>query len=86
LILDGVSGARALLKGDFKELKAIVRAHWSFFMSFSSWWKKRAISKSLITQPTMHGIYPKSIIWEYFAKNKKLYTDLDTRMIEREID
>jgi GT2 family glycosyltransferase len=85
LILDGVSGARALLKGDFKELKAIVRAHWSFFMSYSSWWKKRSISKSLITEPTMNCIYPKSIIWEYFAKKKKLYTELDTHFIEQEI-
>jgi hypothetical protein len=85
LILDGVSAFRSLLKGDFKEIKAIVRAHWSFFLTLPMWIKKRKKSQQLVTTPEMNGIYPKSIIWEYFAKNKKLFTELDTQLMEKEI-
>jgi hypothetical protein len=33
----------------------------------------------------MHGIYPKSIIWEYFGKKKTLFTELETTILEKEI-
>ena len=83
LILDGVSGLRALLKGDFKELKAILRAHGSFYANFSHWLAKRKISTALVTTPNLVGIYPKSIIWQYFAKKKTIFTELE--MEERTI-
>ena len=80
-----VSAFRSLLKGDFKEIKAIVRAHWSFFLSLPLWLRKRKVSQGLVTNPQMYGIYPKSIIWEYFAKKKTLFTDLETTLLEKEI-
>jgi len=79
LILDGVSGLRAFVKGDFNEVGAILKAHWSFYTHFPQWYAKRKISTSLITTPTMRAIYPKSIIWQYFVKKKKTFTDLDIK-------
>jgi GT2 family glycosyltransferase len=79
LILDGVSGVRAFVKGDFIEVGAILRAHWSFYTHFLQWYAKRKIAKSLITAPTMNAIYPKSIIWQYFVKKKRTFTDLDIK-------
>lgn len=76
LILDGVSGARSLLKGDFKELKAIIKAHWSFFLNFGKWYKKRTQVQRHVTQYTQTAMYPRSIILDYFAKGKKLFTEL----------
>jgi GT2 family glycosyltransferase len=85
LVLDGVSGFRAFLKGDFKEVKAIVKAHWSFFLSFGQWSKKRKFSQSLVSNPNLQGVYPNSIIVDYFLKKKTKYIDLETSLLEREI-
>jgi len=79
LILDGVSGVRAFVKGDFIEVGAILRAHWSFYAHFPQWYAKRKIAKSLITTPTMNAIYPKSIIWQYFVKKKMTFPDLELK-------
>lgn len=83
LLLDGVSGVRALLKGDFKELKAIVSAHWSFFLSIGKWIGKRKHAQKLVTTPNLHGIYPRSIIADYFLGKKTVYTQLDTAELEK---
>ncbi len=82
LILDGVSGLRAFVKGDFKEVKAILRAHGSFYGNFFHWLAKRKVSQKLITSPNLKAIYPKSIIWDYFAKKKTVFTDLNFKEIE----
>lgn len=82
LILDGVSGFRALLKADFKEIGAILKAHWSFYTHFSMWLHKRRIAKALVTIPNLKAIYPRSIIVDYFFKKKTKYTDLNMTEIE----
>lgn len=82
LILDGVSGFRAVLKGDFKEVKAIVLAHWSFFLSCGKWLKKRTFAQKLVSNPNLHGIYRRSIIVDYFIRKKTVYTDLETSSLE----
>lgn len=82
LILDGVSGARALLKGDFKEVKAIIKAHWHFFFKFSFWFKKRKESQKLVQNPTLSGMYKGYIILDYFLRKKKIFTELDFKMVE----
>lgn len=77
LVLDGLSGARALLKGNFIEVLTIIKAHWSFFLHIGFWYKKRSQAQSLVRKPNLAGIYPKSLIWQYFFKKKTLYTDLN---------
>jgi hypothetical protein len=74
--LDGVSGLRAMLKGDFKEVGAIIKAHWHFFWRIGFWWKKRQVSQQLIIQPTMGGVYPGYIILDYFLKKKQKFSEL----------
>ena len=81
LILDGVSGVRAILKGDMKEVKAILKAHGSFYRQLPMWLGKRKATQRMVTQRNLNGIYPCSIIWQYFAKKKKNYSDLMNREI-----
>lgn len=76
LLLDGVSGARCLLKGEFTEVKTIIKAHWNFFFSFGKWYKKRQQVQKLLSKKNETGIYRKSIIIDYFIKKKTTYTDL----------
>lgn len=78
LILDGIAGLQFLLKGQVKNLVAIVKAHFSFYAHLGMWQKKRKASLLLRSAtPNYKGIFNKSIILEYFLKGKKKFSDLD---------
>ncbi len=81
LILDGIAGFRFLLQGKFSHIKSIVKAHWHFFGSYSTYKDKsfeelEAIEKISIGKFDKKGIYKKSIIWQYFLKRKKYFNQL----------
>jgi GT2 family glycosyltransferase len=70
LILDGISGVKLFISGSFSDTWAIIKAHFAFYGWISRLKKKRQNSKQV------NGIYDKSIVWEYFVKWKKKFTDL----------
>ncbi len=76
LLLDGVAGVQMLASGKFKEMLIIVKAHFHFYGSFGKWWKRRKTAQKLITLRNESGIYPKSIVWQYFALRKKSFDKL----------
>ncbi|MBK7763933.1 MAG: glycosyltransferase family 2 protein [Bacteroidetes bacterium] len=82
LILDGISGFRALLHGNFAEIKSILKAHGSFYGSLGKWIKKRKEAQKHITHPNLKAVYPKSIVWQYFARKKTKFSDLNYKEIE----
>jgi len=71
LVLDGVSAAPHLLRGEFASIGAILKAHFSFYGQVPSLLKKRRANKSLWQNRNMEGIYKKSIIAQYFIKKVK---------------
>ncbi|MEZ5047454.1 MAG: glycosyltransferase family 2 protein [Chitinophagaceae bacterium] len=77
LLLDGISGLRALLKGQFQETIAIIKAHWSLFIRIGFWYKKRKASLQHVNSYTKTCIYPRAMIVDYFFKKKHFFTDLD---------
>ncbi|WP_118972389.1 glycosyltransferase family 2 protein [Taibaiella koreensis] len=77
LLLDGVAGLQLLASGQVKNILAIMRAHWSFFLSFGKWHRKRLTVKSLVTTRDEKGIYRRSIIMQYFVRGKKKFSQLD---------
>ncbi|HHG84546.1 MAG TPA: hypothetical protein ENJ82_07345 [Bacteroidetes bacterium] len=78
LVLDGVWAARALVQGDFSTIGAILKAHWSIFLSFGYWIKaRRKLYGKLDHIPRQHtGYYSRSIVWQHFAKGVKKFGDL----------
>ncbi len=81
LILDGVAGMRFMLQGKMSHVKAIVNAHWEFFANTKEYRNKsydelEAIEKISIGKMDKKGVYPKSIIWQYFIKRKKYFRNL----------
>jgi GT2 family glycosyltransferase len=77
LLLDGAAGLRALTHGDFKEFRAILRAHGNFYRTFPKWWRKRGLNGQLPdTMATYSAVYQKSIIVQYFAKRHKQFSSL----------
>lgn len=77
LILDGIAGMQMLLQGKFKETITIVKAHFHFYGSFGKWFRKRQAAKKLAVVRNTEGIYPKSIVWQYFALRKKTFDKLN---------
>lgn len=78
LVLDGLAGFQLLLKGKYKLTFAVLRAHWQFYRHIGFWTKKR---KQATVQPgnpkaNKEGIYNGSIVWAYFVKGIRKFSDL----------
>lgn len=68
LVLDGVSSIKFLLAGSFKDIWAILKAHFAFYAM---------IPRLERTSPKpLKDIYPKSIVLAYFLKKKKTFGEL----------
>lgn len=75
MVLDGVAGIKFLFGGQFKHFWAIMRAHFSFYSKLpKTLAKRRKISKL----KTVSKIYQKSIVFQYYLKGKKKYSELQT--------
>jgi GT2 family glycosyltransferase len=86
LVLDGVAGARFLVRGEWGNIWAIVRAHFSFYGKLPQNLRKRILYKRLIkkhglSRPPVfneYGMYRGSIVWAYYAKGHKRFSELCT--------
>ncbi|MDP5172627.1 MAG: glycosyltransferase family 2 protein [Bacteroidia bacterium] len=78
LILDGVWGLKSLSKGDVGSVKAIIRAHWSFFGAIPFWKNKRKAIYGEQQPASMPagGYWPHSVVWAHFAKGKKTFSEI----------
>lgn len=74
LILDGFASMKFLTELKFDHIWAVLRAHGSFYSSFSKLLKKRQILKSRISKKSLPKYYQvESIVWQYFIKNKRKF-------------
>jgi GT2 family glycosyltransferase len=76
LVLDGVSALQLLAGGKFKSVATIFKAHMHFYGSFRKWLSHRKQAQLHIAQRNKEGVYPQSIIWQYFALRKKTFPKL----------
>lgn len=77
LSLDGVAAIKSIFEGKFAESTSILKAHWSYF----GWvFKKKRISKSAPRKrmKDLHGVYNRSLVWQYFIREKKTFNTLVT--------
>jgi len=80
LILDGLSAMQLLAGRNFRGVATIFKAHLHFYGSFGKWLKHRRQAQVHVTHRNEEGIYPKSIIWQYFALRKKTFPKLKWEM------
>ncbi len=72
-VLDGVAAIHSVVKkGNFKDLIAILKAHFSFYASIPSLIKKR----KQIPHSSSEHLTDTNILWQYFFRGKKKYSDL----------
>ncbi len=81
LILDGIAGIRFLKEGKFKDIWAILKAHWVFYFTLPATLRKRKASnqriKTIRIAPNnITGIYQKSIVVQFFLRKKHYFKEL----------
>lgn len=83
MALDGLSAGRFLLQGALKDFWAVFRAHLAFYGIKSSYKGTKNQNKTLENSVLASGIYPGSIVVDYFLKHKKTFMDLDPSFRKR---
>jgi GT2 family glycosyltransferase len=77
LALDGVAGIKFFVEGNPRHTWAIVKAHFSFYANFKhTIGQRRVIKSETLYKPSNKQIYQGSIVFEYYVKKKKYFTDL----------
>lgn len=76
LLLDGVAGLRFLIAGEFANFQAVLRAHFSFYSRFGYWRKRRLAAKPQLRVAERAGVYNGSLVWAYFARGKRRFSEL----------
>ncbi len=76
MILDGVAGVHFFAKGEFSHFAAVLKAHFSFYRAMPETLKKRKILASKRTHTRHKEIYPQSIIWKFYIKRLRKFSEL----------
>lgn len=76
LCLDGIAGIKFLLSGDGRHCWAVLRAHFAFYGSIGKTMAKRRAMKKQITKYSASAVYDGNIVYEYFLKGRKHFSDL----------
>ncbi|PHR14658.1 MAG: dTDP-Rha--alpha-D-GlcNAc-pyrophosphate polyprenol alpha-3-L-rhamnosyltransferase [Aequorivita sp.] len=71
MLLDGLAAFQFLFQGKPKHFFAILKAHYSFYSMMPKFIQKRKVFSSTLKYYTI-----KSIVFQYFIKNKKVFTQL----------
>ncbi|GAB3739592.1 glycosyltransferase family 2 protein [Spirosoma lituiforme] len=74
LVLDGASSLLFLKVGQWADIWAIVRAHFAFYGQLPRLHQQRNILKQQQTKEV--ALYPHSVVWQYFAENKKTFKEM----------
>jgi GT2 family glycosyltransferase len=74
--LDLLSSIVFLLQGKPSFSAAIHKAHAAYFFRWGFWWKQRNPGIKNKTYGELTGVYSHSIVWQYFVKRKRQFTDL----------
>lgn len=77
MILDGISAIRFLLLGAFKDFWAVFRAHMAYYGMKSSYKGTNKHSNFKRNSVIASGIYPGSIVTDFFLKRKRKFSELN---------
>lgn len=77
LVLDGQAALKELLSGNPGFFIAIIKAHIHFYLFMPNIIKKRKLIKNKTPFSKLNGVFQKSIVWHYFAKRRKKFSDLN---------
>ena len=76
LLLDGVAGLRFLAGGELGNFWAVLRAHFSFYGQLGYWRKQRRAARPHLRMAERAGVYNGSLVWAYFVRSKRKFSEL----------
>jgi GT2 family glycosyltransferase len=80
MVIDGVAGVRFLLIGEVKNLISVVKAHFSMYANLPSLLQKRRAIKASSVAPNIAGRYNGNLLWAYYFKSVKKFSELNQRL------
>jgi hypothetical protein len=75
LLLDWVAAIKFMTDGDFKSTLAVFKAHADCWRHRRYWRAQRRRQQAW--QQPLTGVYPGSVVWDYFIGGKKHYGELE---------
>lgn len=81
LVLDWVAALRFLSQGNFGDFRAIARAHWHFLKQLAHWRQRRKAFPPRLRVAERAGIYRGSLVWAYFGKGHKKFSELEAQLL-----
>lgn len=80
LLLDGVAAVKFLFSGEWKNTKAVCRAHRDYFKRIPTLKEERLQLQQEVTVFNHKEIYPHALIIDFFLKGKKKFSDLNFKI------
>lgn len=74
LLLDGVFGVKLFFGGHFRDVWAVIKAHFGFYKWLLGKKEKGSFPKKSLE--SLQGVANQSIVWEYFIKGKKTFSEI----------
>ncbi len=82
MMIDGIAALSFLAKGEFKQFGAVFKAHMAFYGKINTFLKKRKAVKSSSTSFNSTGMFRGNLLWNYYVKGVKKYSDLNKRLLD----
>ena len=83
MILDGISALRFLIQGDIKDAMAVIRAHAAYTGMKQAYKGTKGPNNLQDINVIVSGIYPRSIVADFFLNGKKRFDQLDLSFREK---
>lgn len=80
MAIDGVAAVSFLAKGEFKQFGAVFKSHMAFYGKLRTFLKKRRDLKKTSTTFNRTGLFRGNLLWNYYVKGVKKYSDLNKRL------
>ncbi|TGE08867.1 glycosyltransferase family 2 protein [Hymenobacter fodinae] len=81
LLLDWVAALRLLSQGNTADFRAVLRAHWQFWRQLAYWRQRRQKFPPVRTTGERAGLYRGSLVWAYFGKGIKRFSELEPELL-----
>lgn len=82
MALDGVAAMRFLVGGQFKNFGAVFRSHMYQYTHLRTLLRKRSALKKTATTFNQKGWYKGNIIWAFYGKKVRRFSDLNQRLFK----
>ncbi len=82
MLLDGVAAFKFLLGAKPRSFFAVLQAHLAFYKGRKKYRPARKMQEKFIHPRQLSGYYPRSIVIDYYLRGKKLFSQIESKVIK----